>query len=321
MTKESLYQGRIFKDYLLNQEYLDSEEGQRTLNEHMLLGWLANKQEIQDSTLQPIAKKEFKRQWHLNQTYQEILVELAPKFVEANIRPVLLKGITFLDKMYKDLGDRSMSDIDMFVNPNELNTCVLLLESAGFTKSSSQKWRANSHKLELIRTSEGIETVIELHTKLFYHVEEPKWNFKCFSIEPYLKLESEDEFLYLCTHVGFQHSFMKLFWLLDLHFILSGLTNIDEKKVINLAKAHKVYSSFSMTLYILKTYFGTELNTEFNQVQEKLSGLKKSLLSVSYLMNPKSSMLQYLSIKHLCKDSFSEAINYNLGWIKDRFSS
>lgn len=320
MTKESQYQGQIFKEYLLNQEYLDSEEGQQAINEHMLTGWLANKEEIQKHSIYPRAKNEFKRQWHLNQTYLDLLSELSSEFQDANISPVLLKGITFLEHIYPDLGDRSMSDIDMLINPSELNKCISLLEDSGFSVRSTHKWRANSHKVELTRVDNNIEVVIELHTRLLYHTADPKWSFKDFSVGPYQKLMIEDEILYLCTHVGFQHSFLKLFWLIDLHHLLDGLTLIDEKKVINSAKKYKVYNSFTMALYLLSRYFGTDLSPEFNKIQNEISRPKKSLLSIHYLMNPKENILQYLVVKHLCKDNLKEAISYNLGWIKDRFS-
>ena len=67
----------------MNQEFLDSKIGQELSNEHMLLGWLANKQEAINSKIYPLAKQEFKRQWHLNQTYLNLLNELAPALEEA----------------------------------------------------------------------------------------------------------------------------------------------------------------------------------------------------------------------------------------------
>ena len=216
MTKQTPFSGPILSDLLLNPKFMETETGKKLLNEHMLLGWLANKPECQGSNLYEDAKRESKRQWHLNHTYQKVLQEIAPKLEEAKISPIILKGLSLVEDFYSDIGCRSMSDIDLLVKPTELSSVLEILEGADFQVISDKKWKANQHKVELNRFMEGVEVVIELHTKLFYHCDDPEWKTGAYSTAPFLKLSGEHNLLYLSTHLGFQHSFLKMFWFIAL---------------------------------------------------------------------------------------------------------
>lgn len=318
MTKDSLYQGDIFKHYLHNPDYICSEIGGEVLNEHLLLGWLAGFKELKTLKNFKIFKNEFKRQWHLNQQYLDLLSESAPLFERAEIQPILLKGITFIEKYYPDIGCRSMSDIDLLIQSPQLESTIKIFESLGFNPTGDKKWKANSHKVELTGTKEGIELVIEIHTSLFYHHTEPNWRTRGFNKTPFLQLETEELILYLCTHLGFQHTFLKLFWLMDIHYILSECEDLDENLVIELAKKHKVYNSLCFSLHILRKFFDTPMGDNFKSEIEKLSPFKKSLLSEKFILNPKGNYLNYQIVKHLTKDSLLESLKYDLGWFRNR---
>lgn len=319
MTKQSLYSGPIFKDYLLNQNFLCSTEGQFLINEHMLKGWLANKDILKDSDLHKEYKNEFKRQWHLNQSYWNQLEQLAPDFEKAGISPILLKGITFLDDLYSDFGDRSMSDIDMLVTKQDIGKTVSILIDHGFNYISDKKWRANQHKVELIKNHNGVELVIELHTSLLYHCTDPDWSFVPFKVSPYRKLAQEDLLLYQCSHLSFQHTFLKLFWFLDIHLILSQSDSLNEEKVLTMAKESSLSNSTLLSLYVLDKYFHSPMGVVFQNEIKLIPKWKKALLNISFLLNPKQNYLRYISVKHLCRDNIKEALLYDLGWFKDRF--
>ncbi len=318
MTKESLYSGTIFVDYLRNQEFLDSRRGLKIINEHMLLGWLAGQGLSLDETLAHMAKSEFKRQWHLNQCYLELLSELSCEFISRGISPVLLKGAVLLEQIYPELGSRSMSDVDILISKEELPSVIEVLKLNGFEEHNHQKWKANAHKAELIRRKNGIELVVELHTSLFYHCEDPLWETEELSTLPYRSLKKEHFLLFQCTHLGFQHSFLKLFWIIDIHYWLIKNQSIDEKEVLKLAKTHKVYNSLVFTLFILNKFFSTPMGPDFKKALQRISPIKKKVFSSRFLIEPKASMPHYLLVKHLCKDSFKESLTYDLGWLKDK---
>lgn len=320
MTKESQHSGTIFVDYLCNQKFLESRRGKKIIGEHMLLGWLANQDLNLEETLSHMAKSEFKRQWHLNQCYLDLLQELAPEFQKVEIAPTLLKGSALLGELYPELGTRSMSDIDMLINKEELPAVIKLLKDNGFEPHGHQKWKANAHKVELIRIKNGIELVVELHTSLFYHCENPDWETESFTRDPYLILKKEHLFLFQCTHLGFQHSFLKLFWVLDIHYLLIQSKGLDESAVLIMAKKYKVYNSLVFTLHILNKFFSTPMGEPFKAAIAKVSPVKKRIFSQDFLIEPKKSMSHYLLVKHLCKGSFKENLAYNLGWLKDKLS-
>lgn len=320
MTKESLYSGPIFKDYLLNPQFLESEKGQFLINEHMLKGWLINKDALKESTLNASYKTEFKRQWHLNQSYLNEIELMAKDFSAIGLSPILLKGITFLGEIYEDLGDRSMSDVDILVSKDDLVKTTDILLKHGFVISSDKKWRANQHKVELIKNANGLEMVIELHTSLFYHSEDPDWSFDSFQITPYLKLSNEDLILYQCSHLAFQHTFLKLFWMIDIHLLITNIDGLDESKVLKMAKDHSLENSTLLTLFILDKYFETPMGVVFKEAINSIPNWKKKLLSIAFLMNPKENYFRYLSVKHLCRDNIKESLLYGFGWFKDRLS-
>ncbi|MFT6070225.1 MAG: hypothetical protein ACJAT2_001780 [Bacteriovoracaceae bacterium] len=320
MTKESLHNGSIFVDYLYNQEFLGSRRGLKIVNEHMLLGWLAGQGLPLDETLAHMAKSEFKRQWHLNQCYLDLLDELSAEFKNKSISPILLKGTVLLKEVYPDLGSRSMSDVDILITKEELPRAVEILKLKGFEEHNQQKWKANAHKAELVRIENGIELVVELHCSLFYHCDDPIWETVNYTESPYRVLKKEHFFLFQCTHLGFQHSFLKLFWLLDIHYWLIKNQEINEEEILKLARVHKVYNSLVFTLYFLNKYFSTPMGPQFQKAFKRISPIKKKIFSADFLIDPKRSMPQYLLIKHLCKDSLKESLTYDLGWIKDKLT-
>lgn len=321
MTKESHRSGTIFVDYLCNQSFLESRRGKRIINEHMLLGWLAHQDINLEKTFAHMTKTEFKRQWHLNQCYLDLLQELAPSFINSKISPVLLKGATLLGTIYPELGSRSMSDIDILVHESELSSAIKTLKDAGFKEHKTEKWKANAHKVELIRIQNSIELVVEIHTSLFYHTQDPKWETLPHTLAPYSTLAPEHFLIFQCAHLGFQHSFLKIFWILDIHYWLSQNKELNESEILKQAREFRVYNSLVFTLYILDKYFSTPLGPLFSRAIKKISPVKKKIFSLEFIIEPKRSMPHYLIVKHLCKDSLKEGLQYNFGWIKNKLSS
>ena len=109
--------------------------------------------------------------------------------------------------------------------------------------------------------------------------------------------------------------------MIDIHLLLSKAHHLNEKKVISLAKKHKVYNSLSLSLYILNQYFETRMSSAFKEVISQLPTIKKLCLNEEFLINPKKNLINYLVVKHLCKDGIADSLMYDVGWLKDRFFS
>lgn len=63
---------------------------------------------------------------------KDVLSQLAP----ADIRVVLLKGIALIHELYKDEGLRPMSDVDLWVLPENLNRLTAVLTRIGYEQGS-----------------------------------------------------------------------------------------------------------------------------------------------------------------------------------------
>lgn len=296
----------ILKKITEEENYLD------ILNSHHLSGFFYSKM-TQDKLL----KKDYLRNIHRNSLYLEECEKIV-KIINNRFKIILLKGLSFIGNIYQDMGERFMSDVDILVDKSNLPSLVEILKTNGYEELDSKKWFANDFKKVLSKKVEGLELVIELHTRLFYHsdikleVERMENGF--------FTLSKELQMVHLSGHLGFQHNFQKLYWLVDIFlFIEMNKETINWTKVYDLSKDLKVFKSVSICLWLVKTYFNVSLLEKTEELFEiNKNSLWKKYLTYDFLISPFEISRNYLIMKHLNKDSFLENIKYNLGWIKKK---
>lgn len=223
-----------------------------------------------------------------------------------------LKGIAHIKKIYSDLGQRPISDIDLLVKKKNLQDVIQSLKSIGYEISDENKWHANEHKTVLTKDIFGSTVAVELHTKLFYNQPE---NFHWQYCKEWQSLDRSDFLVHLIGHVAHQHNFIKLFWLMDIdRFIKTYNSEIDWLQVLQRAKQLKLENAMDSTFYIMTQLFENEFC---------LPNQKKKwtyLIDWNFLINGQSQRGRYQVLKHLLKDSWSEALSYDLGWLKSKVS-
>ncbi|WP_127714123.1 nucleotidyltransferase family protein [Halobacteriovorax sp. HLS] len=264
-------------------------------------------------------KSAWKRQWHFNDCLLNEVSKLGECFSKEQLssRVCILKGIALLKTIYADIGSRFMSDCDLLVDPQDLATVKKVLLSRGFTIQKTSKWFANEFKIEFTKNTEAVEINVEVHTKLLYHHDFQKWN-RVKLDEYYDTLSDEDHFLYLCSHLAFSHTFLKLFWLFDIYFLHIENTKLNYSNLYSRAKELKVVNSLKMVSYCLNKFFKTQINFQFSTI------IYSYLFTHITLWKVHQSGLRYFLIKHLSKDSLFLSLKYDLFWalnkLKERSS-
>ncbi len=268
---------------------------QEVLTQHSLVGLIDKN------------SKDWKNQYYRNTVQMEFLKELSQdkKLISTF---VVLKGMSFSEyDIYESLGDRFTADIDLLVQ--DLDAFSRLLASREFALVNNHKWKGNDFKRVYSRMLNGIEVVVELHTRLFYHTKFNQYNI-VISRNGFGVLALEDLLVHLVGHLAFQHTFLKIHWLMDIYFILEiKKDNLDMERVWYLLKKLELNKSWCMTMRFVDVFF-----------REKPSAniLERFIYDVDFLLFPEKHRFKYYLIKHLTKDNALTSFSYNYHWLLEK---
>lgn len=278
------------------------------INHHALWGYTFKNWTVQLPEIKDQAKATYLKQWLQNQTYLKLLDELLPKLLDIDSSLMILKGIHHLDDLYiDDIAVRFMSDIDLLIDKEKLPSILRMMEEEGFSKNGSLKWYGDLHKIELFKTIDDVQITIELHSKLFFHLDSIELNPVARQGGGWV-LSLEERLVYLSAHYAFQHTLLKLYWLIDIALLVQKNRNLDFGKCEEIARKWQVYHSFCYVMGILSDHF--EMNLPIQR------GRFQFLINESSLWNMSQKSLRYLILKHLFKDKWMTSFKYNLLWLK-----
>ena len=287
------------------------------LQRHHLMGYAYNKSKA----------KEYYPEWKAQLT-RNFLVKLELEKIGEDcafesLAVCLLKGYSLMGDLYEDWGIRFASDVDLLVSPKEFWRLSDILTNRGYKKVSEKKWLGNKYKYLFQRSVGDSEICIEVHTQLFWH-KAIAWQEDMVSahISGCHKLGQEHQLVHLCGHLGFQHTFLKLFWLIDIcKFLERNKETLDWEKFWTVSMDMGLYKSCYCALFLCQK-LGLNLQTIFFRApkKSKLSvTLLKKLLSLRFLNDPRRFPIQYFLVKFLIKDSWMDSSKYTYYWLKNRF--
>lgn len=299
------------ENLLIVNNLLNHIKSAQLLKEHHLEGIFGHQFQIDD----PIIREQYKKQWIHNSVLISELENLSPLMQNAKIEGILLKGAHLLMDLYSDHGSRFLSDVDILINTNDINTWEQLLRTQGYTPLNTSTFYGNNFKSEWSKKIELVEVNIELHSKLFFHLKNENWDFKKLKIPSFNALSLEDAFIHLCGHLAFQHTFLKLYWLFDIYFYVNKYeANLNWHEIKLKSKKLNLYNSVVMCLWCLHKYFSLP-NYLIEKFQLNQFKWWQKYLTLEFLLAPDEKKLNYFLIKHATKDHLSEAIWYDLTWI------
>jgi hypothetical protein len=157
---------------------------------------------------------------------------------EAGIRMLILKGVTINILGYGSLGLKKAWDIDLLVDPEELDTACSLLRSAGYSRRSPDASLPDEAARELMKLGKESlwmnasgDLAVELHTALTDNpamiptlgLNSPLQHVAVAPGNVLRTLGDTELVAYLCVH-GAAHAWARLKWLADLAALLGART-------------------------------------------------------------------------------------------------
>jgi|GEM_PF-5481850 len=274
--------------------------------------------------------------------YLDFLLRNAASASEKNVA-ILLKGAGLVTRFYPDQGSRAFSDIDIFIDYDFYQRHFKAeLIKQGFLVIKEDKWEANEHKESWSAPKEFENLTLEIHFFLFpknhsYDAQillQQQINNSCliYSEEGFpgtknrarwtnLKvLPPELELLYLIFHYAYQHTLLKIMWLMDIYLFLKKTPGLDLGLFNKLVKQQKLASSVTAVAIALNQVFKERfvLLEQLASAKKLGSRIKNSLLrqilTEDFLTNPKQRQWRYLTMKILVKDTLAEGLLYIAQW-------
>jgi len=246
----------------------------------------------------------FKVQQQRNLMSEELTRTLNQKLKESGFRPAYLKGITFFDDLYPELGSRFMSDVDIYLQGVDFKELSSLMKSWGYLEVSDKRWVANEHKREYLLKNTYGEFCFEFHNKLFWHRQDPNISFLSHDLP---RIGHEEAFVYICGHFAFMHSCQKMYWLWDIYLYLKTYGDkLDHQKIGMLADHFGFKRSIKYCLKLVSVAFNFEYSL-----------FTKSFIPVfdSVYFSDHQRSISYLYLKYFLKDHFSDQWKYHWSYL------
>lgn len=217
-----------------------------------------------------------------NVVFQQAFRELLSLSSKNQIPLVPLKGIYLSEAIYRDLGLRHLSDIDVLLKTEHLDMVCGLMNNVGWeiesvishSKFEDEKF-AQAHPKTLVKG--GIR--IELHTHLYSEGQGAKVSAEQLwddvHMEEFLGFEIyqfSNELLlqHLCLHLD-KHMFgsgVKVLSFCDIREFLAARPEFDWKRFEELAERYKCKMQVSQILYLCHKYWGINVPAILRTVSE-----------------------------------------------------
>ena len=289
---------------------------------HALAGYLYGEHRL---NLPAAIASELIQDWTV-QTANSLLIaneleRLGAACANRDLNPGLLKGCALIGDVFSDPGTRFTSDIDIFIDSCDCNSMEKLLIALGYQSVNEPRFWANAYKSHrFYEISPDVKVEVELHARVFPNDTGISWKWKPSPHKGFRALEREDLLVHLLGHLGYQHTFLKLFWLVDIDRLIRCTPELCWDRVWSLVFQLNHRRSASAVLWAAQKYLATPIPCA---ASEKLvsTGFWKSLISPGFLVAPKNHKVRYFLLKHLLKDSFLHSLNYDWHWIRSQLAS
>ena len=199
------------------------------------------------------------------------LKEILRRSNENEVQVVLLQGVALLEKIYKDIGLRPLTDIDLWVLPEKRGVFDALMTQLGYERD---RLYPNTFK-------KG-ETIVDINSHILWadrirsrryllaksqHALYEKIEVSNFDGEPAGCLDVLDQVLYLSLH-AFKHSASRLIWLVDIKHLITEWQNPNWKSLFDRAGEWGQVSIVYDMLYLIRHLFDLKLPADIQAMVE-----------------------------------------------------
>ncbi|MFH1159976.1 MAG: nucleotidyltransferase family protein [bacterium] len=166
-----------------------------------------------------------------NLYYLNHAARLLSRLKERKIDCIVLKGLSFINHLYEDIGLRPFGDLDLLIHREDVRGFLEVMEQEGFNLKCEVKDSDNTDDFDMYNAETKVK--IDILTTLnggfyfsrYYNLDtsqiwERKKLVKIQDTETY-RLSEEDELLYSIVHLAFHLNFhVEIKWLFDLRYFL-----------------------------------------------------------------------------------------------------
>lgn len=169
------------------------------------------------------------------------------------IEVIVLKGVLLIEKVYRNIGLRPMSDVDVLVRKEALPEVMKEMSDSGYHVTP------HGH-LGYLKDGE-FPAVMDFHWDIWFPETDDIWK-RCkmtmINNIPVKSLDNEDALIYMATHQSINHGMHKLIWLSDIHeFIRAYRDVINWKNFIRRVKDYNIEIPLYYTLSHTEKLLGT----------------------------------------------------------------
>ncbi|MBI4722591.1 MAG: nucleotidyltransferase family protein [Candidatus Stahlbacteria bacterium] len=201
-----------------------------------------------------------------NIMYLSELHKILETFAKQNIETIILKGISFLNTIYQDIGVREITDIDMLIHKEDLRAVDKLLRELGY--SNDDKY-SEANKTNHTTYFKGV--ILDIHWDIVnkssavqkyvfkLNIDELWQNTMPAQIASSQSLILTPEYLliYLSFHL-LKEAYHNIKWIADIYQLIEKY-DIEWKKVISLVQRAKISKPVFYALYYAKSLFNANV--------------------------------------------------------------
>jgi len=199
--------------------------------------------------------------------YQNIFIKsewekIASLFDKNNISTIPLKGVTFAEKYFENIGARPTSDIDILIKPHDIKEAINLLKSLGFIIEQEPIPSHFHCSFSKSLPNSPIPLTVELHWNImrddtskiniedFWSNAQPLQNYNSI-----FELSDYHTFYMICLH-GWRHNLDSLKYFLDIMQLIYTIGDkVDYDKLFQDAASHQTLKRMLRTLSIVYNLF------------------------------------------------------------------
>ncbi len=229
-----------------------------------------------------------------------------------NFNPIFLKGIGLLGNVYHDFEVRNIADIDILVSQKTSREVENHLIKFGYKLLPQVNWMGNKHKQNFRLDIGDFSVFLEIHTSLICFDRSQKLLTRKNEFSKLTTLSIEYQFYHLILHLGFQHNYTNLKWLLDIH-LLKRKYEFDLEFLLHLFKKSNRYRSL---IQFNEIYHAIYKEPFLSQIPRRNLYFPKSLQK--FLIYPHKYKTLYAQLKLIEKGIGLESTLFSIDWLKQK---
>lgn len=255
------------------------------------------------------------------------LLRIIALFNTSELQHIPLKGPLLSYRYTNDFTNRTSKDLDIFVEPRDLEKAIYLLNEIGYalqdsiyTPKQRASYLATFHHFCFYNKEKDLE--VELH----WHLHSCKINF------PFINylwnnadlitvnnlnirlLSNIDNFLHLCIH-GVNHKWRRIFWVYDIAYIIANENQDFLIRILAVAEKNSLAKEFLQTLDVVVSLFDITVPTVVKEQIQKDASVHALTRDVYYFIETQKPgitffetmyryYLQFSFIYHLKSSNF-----------------